>query len=157
MSALRVPVIMLGVAVLSGCGGTEVQDTSEVAAAKTAIQGLLTDPNSAQFRAVEMHTSKAEPVSVCGEVNAKNRMGGYNGFQKFYYVIATKEAAIDPASPGATPTSLVTSGELNAMAAKDKFMVDELTNCSAAGVPTLDESKASQARSEADLKALNSR
>lgn len=157
MSAIRVSMIIIAMEVLSGCGVAGTQVAAEETAAKNAIQALLIDPASAQFRGVNIHSSKAGPVSVCGEVNAKNRMGGYNGFQKFYYVIATQEAAIDPPSPGATPGSLVTSAEVNAIAAQDKFMVDELTNCSAAGVPSLEESKAAQAKAEADLRALNSR
>ncbi len=46
----------------------------------------LKDPSSAQFKSetlVKMSSSKDSPVSLCGEVNAKNGFGGYVGFSRF--------------------------------------------------------------------------
>jgi hypothetical protein len=40
------------------------------------------DPSSAQFRGVATFHSGGYPV-VCGEVNGKNSLGGYTGFQHF--------------------------------------------------------------------------
>jgi hypothetical protein len=52
----------------------------------------LTDPGSAQFRNVVQM-----PGYVCGEVNAKNRMGGFNGYRRFYVEDSKNGAAIiDP-------------------------------------------------------------
>lgn len=46
-----------------------------------SVKGRLRDPGSAQFRNVFFHHNSI-PVA-CGEVNAKNALGGYTGFEKF--------------------------------------------------------------------------
>jgi len=45
---------------------------------KSAVVYEFVDPNSAQFRNVRKSTFR-----YCGEVNSKNLMGGYVGFQNF--------------------------------------------------------------------------
>lgn len=45
---------------------------------QNAVLAELTDPGSAEFRNVRKST-----IGYCGEVNAKNRMGGYVGFKAF--------------------------------------------------------------------------
>ena len=51
---------------------------------------LLYDPASAQFRNIRTYRVTREDgtreVQICGEINARNRMGGYAGFQKFLIV-----------------------------------------------------------------------
>jgi hypothetical protein len=42
----------------------------------------LKDPDSAEFRDVRFYSGAGVPVA-CGEVNAKNGFGGYNGFERF--------------------------------------------------------------------------
>lgn len=59
---------------LSACGNE--------GAAEKAVRNVLNDPNSAIFSDVK---SGAEKGSVCGLVNAKNRMGGYVGATPFFY------------------------------------------------------------------------
>ena len=45
----------------------------------------LNDPGSAEFRSEVLLSPWAVSGSIlCGEVNAKNRMGGYAGFSEFY-------------------------------------------------------------------------
>lgn len=44
----------------------------------------LKDPDSAQFRSVTSG-QKGDQVYYCGEVNAKNSYGGYEGFQRFVW------------------------------------------------------------------------
>ena len=46
-----------------------------------SVKERLSDPGSAQFRNVQ-----AKNGAVCGEVNAKNKMGGYVGFTRFMYL-----------------------------------------------------------------------
>ena len=46
---------------------------------KAVVKEPLVDPNSAQFKNI----SKSS-IGYCGEVNAKNRMGGYTGFKRFH-------------------------------------------------------------------------
>ncbi|MBD9368833.1 hypothetical protein [Xanthomonas sp. XNM01] len=55
---------------LAGCHAQE---------AKEKVRQALKDPASAQWRNVNVIYSNV----VCGEVNAKNSMGGYAGFQRF--------------------------------------------------------------------------
>lgn len=50
-----------------------------IPSARTPMTRLLKDPDSAQFR-----DERLTPAGVlCGEVNAKNSMGGYIGFRKY--------------------------------------------------------------------------
>jgi len=55
-------------------------------AAHKPVLDLLKDPASAQFREERFGQSGA----LCGEVNAKNGMGGYVGFKKFISLSATQ-------------------------------------------------------------------
>lgn len=54
-------------------------DQKEIQDLRLPIISNLVDPESAQFRD-EIRIGKSV---LCGEVNAKNRMGGYTGFKKF--------------------------------------------------------------------------
>lgn len=59
-----------------------------IAQAKRTISAEMVDPSSVQYRNVRTirQTVDGKPVTiVCGEVNSKNRMGGYVGFAKFAY------------------------------------------------------------------------
>jgi hypothetical protein len=70
------PVVLSG-ALLASCG-----DRQLIAEAEEAVANQLVDPNSAEFRNVQV----TDDDDVCGEVNAKNRMGGYTGFSPFVTV-----------------------------------------------------------------------
>jgi hypothetical protein len=48
---------------------------------KTAVAAKMFDPGSATFQAL---SELVPDFAYCGEVNAKNKMGGYVGYQKFY-------------------------------------------------------------------------
>lgn len=61
--------------VLAGCGDSRLD------AAHTAVKGQLKDPGSAQFQ----NDRVLDSGRVCGEVNAKNAMGGYTGFKPYTY------------------------------------------------------------------------
>ena len=64
-----------------------------LAEAKEQVARQLLDPESARFRDLKIKGKDA----VCGEVNGKNRFGGYVGFQPFSYEAATKDVTIfDP-------------------------------------------------------------
>ncbi|MCV0439289.1 MAG: hypothetical protein K5880_11695 [Hydrogenophaga sp.] len=54
-----------------------------VSKGKEAVKQRLKDPDSAQFRNVYFHRGKSGVPVACGQVNAKNSMGGYSGFQRF--------------------------------------------------------------------------
>lgn len=63
-------------AFLVGCGKSQIEQAQEL------VKNTLTDPLSATFKDVELH-SVAGKSAVCGHVNAKNQMGGYVGFRRF--------------------------------------------------------------------------
>jgi hypothetical protein len=55
-------------------------DKEMMLAAMAMVRWDLTDPDSARFRAVAISPGGK---AVCGEVNSRNRMGGYDGFRRF--------------------------------------------------------------------------
>lgn len=55
-----------------------------LALGKRTVLNSLKDPDSAKFR--DLRTSR--DLWVCGEVNAKNSMGGYVGFQRFIVLLS---------------------------------------------------------------------
>jgi hypothetical protein len=57
---------------LQGCDAFTVHN------GRKAVLARLTDPESAQFRQM-----RAGDDMMCGEVNARNRLGGYGGFEPF--------------------------------------------------------------------------
>lgn len=62
------------------------QQHAQMLVAENKVKETLLDPNSAQFR---------NQKGNCGEVNAKNRMGGYIGFSRYIYVPDSKVAFIE--------------------------------------------------------------
>lgn len=61
---------------------------------KEMVRSELKDPDSAKFRNLTAYTNKKEGKwMVCGEVNAKNAMGGYHGYMLF--IASEGGAAID--------------------------------------------------------------
>jgi hypothetical protein len=55
-----------------------------LAAEEAKIRETLIDPESAKFRN-DFVSRKDGPPVVCGEINYKNTLGGYVGFQKFIW------------------------------------------------------------------------
>lgn len=55
------------------------------ALARVIVRGELNDPSSAEFRreSVSAKRTTTGQIVVCGEVNARNRMGGMIGFTKY--------------------------------------------------------------------------
>lgn len=85
----RKALVLIVLSVIVGCGNKNIE------IAKKAIEENLVDPSSVQYRNI---TAYSENV-VCGEVNAKNKMGGYVGFKSFIYNgKKPDEASLNPAS-----------------------------------------------------------
>lgn len=64
--------------------GTEI--TRTVTAAKARLERQLKDPSSVQYRdlfVARRDKDGAPELVLCGQVNAKNSMGGYGGFHTF--------------------------------------------------------------------------
>jgi hypothetical protein len=55
-----------------------------LAAEEAKIRQVLIDPESARFRNDFALRKDGEPV-VCGEINYKNSLGGYVGYQRFIW------------------------------------------------------------------------
>ncbi|WP_447096862.1 hypothetical protein [Pseudomonas sp. CF10PS3] len=66
----------LALVALAGCGNSDVNQARE------EVKRNLFDAASAQFRNEKVYRVGDEVV-VCGEVNAKNRVGGYGGFAMY--------------------------------------------------------------------------
>lgn len=48
-----------------------------IVAAKRAVKASLSDPDSARFKDVYVNYTEEFGMVACGQVNAKNKMGGY--------------------------------------------------------------------------------
>ena len=59
-----------------------MSDEKLIEIAKETTANGLKDPNSAQFRRLEVKNFRGNRI-VCGEVNGKNAYGGYVGFKRF--------------------------------------------------------------------------
>lgn len=104
--------------VLAACGGcVQVQDMRFNWKAKAVLTGALNDPDSAQFRNVVV-VRHGELLTLCGEVNAKNRMGGYVGFQRFMVTGFANGMAVEAMLP------MIDGGEL-----KDFFAAQWEKDC----------------------------
>jgi len=66
---------------LAGCRYIPGTEASKIAEGESQVRDALADPNSAEFRNLSIREVTG---AVCGEVNAKNRMGGFVGFTRFY-------------------------------------------------------------------------
>ena len=65
---------LIALSMLIGCSTSESN-------LKERVKRTLIDPESVQFRELSLSVSGN---CLTGEVNAKNRMGGYVGFKKFF-------------------------------------------------------------------------
>lgn len=92
-------------------------------AAMAAVKGMLKDPESAQFSGLWVGP---EGKYVCGEVNAKNAMGGYVGKQAFMLQVSTGRVEF---MPDRSATSGPLQQQLDAVQAQMKFLNDVQTLC----------------------------
>ena len=67
------------VAVIGIFLGNHFLQLSRLEELRAPLRSMLFDPGSAQF----MNEVNLKESVLCGEVNAKNKMGGYVGFKKF--------------------------------------------------------------------------
>lgn len=58
-------------------------DVSVISGAQQAVKRQLVDDRSARFKNVYVVAQSSGAKAVCGEVNSKNRAGGYAGYQHF--------------------------------------------------------------------------
>lgn len=110
MPTFRAQKLLLLIACLTGCGGTnpakrpdggtsgsQFDEAAMIVAgvdAKKAVQRLLRDPDSAEFKDVVGHEVASGQFIFCGAVNAKNGFGGYQGYRAFI-TLSSSDAYID--------------------------------------------------------------
>jgi hypothetical protein len=71
---------MIALAILFTRGApTTPSEPDPLAQVKAGVSDTMIDPASTTFKNV-----RKVAIGYCGEVNAKNRMGGYVGYQKFH-------------------------------------------------------------------------
>lgn len=113
----RAVVVLALLGTLTSCHfipGTQAHDIRE---AQEAVRYQLNDPDAGQFRndrelsragvgAIRNGKIVAAGPIVCGEVNAKNRMGAYVGFKPYAYELATKKAYIMPELDGSNEAAM---------------------------------------------------
>ncbi|RQR65494.1 hypothetical protein DIE18_03330 [Burkholderia sp. Bp9125] len=69
-------------------------EREQLAAIETVADRALKDPGSARYRNVKVFPGQY----ACGEVDARNSLGGYMGYADFFVVIVTSDGVnIDPA------------------------------------------------------------
>lgn len=78
--------LALGISII-GCGPSaeekeKLRQTAFVTEAQTTLAKELIDPESAQFSNLSIATLDGRDI-LCGDVNGKNRFGGYVGFTAF--------------------------------------------------------------------------
>ena len=96
MKNILIAVLALG---LAGCNES---DEKVIAYGQNEISQNLKDPTSPLFRDVFFHKDEKMPgdgVSgyVCGQLNAKNSFGAYNGYNPFYIHVTVKTRWLLPA------------------------------------------------------------
>lgn len=74
-------IIFLVAILATGVAHSAPKDAQLIARAKESISEDLKDPDSTNFRRIQVIRG-----SVCGEINAKNSMGGYVGYKRFFSV-----------------------------------------------------------------------
>ena len=87
---LKILLAVLGIvlAVWIARGGTASQpeginEGAYIHAMQDSIQYRMTDPASTVFRDVHLHRGTEGVPAVCGQVNSKNRLGGFAGYERF--------------------------------------------------------------------------
>tara|TARA_B100001123_G_C15074061_1_gene932821 strand:+ start:150 stop:518 length:369 start_codon:yes stop_codon:yes gene_type:complete len=58
---------------------------------RAAVSSHFKDPESAKFRIIK----KTRQI-ICGEVNAKNSYGAYEGYKRFVYIPSSKTVSYEP-------------------------------------------------------------
>jgi hypothetical protein len=78
--------------------------------AQDVVRGNLRDPESARFREV----TRGGEYTVCGEVNAKNALGGYVGFRRFAVEFNPQTGAVNDFAVDGVPLDTATVDAMRA-------------------------------------------
>jgi hypothetical protein len=79
------------------------------ASAKKVLAARLVEPTSLQVRSLrtkQVSINGTDQAILCGEYNAKNRLGGYNGYKAFAYDPTTYKAVVTLSMGGRNGVSI---------------------------------------------------
>lgn len=114
-------VAVVGTLLVTGCGHDDLE------AGRERIRYVLKDGASAQFRG-ETHFRRDDRDIYCGEVNAKNGFGAYDGFSR--YIVLGSVVVLEGEAPISLPANEKSSGgdnsirEFKAALVRDGDMLD---------------------------------
>lgn len=85
-------------ALLPSCNYVPGTNSYKIAQTEIFIDEIVIDPESTKYRNVTISSIIApnNGHTVCGEINARNKMGGYTGFTRFINNAEQKEVLFDP-------------------------------------------------------------
>ncbi len=85
IAAIIVAGLLIAAAIVYSSRGVKPspEATDPFTAVKAAVIAQLSDPDSATFRNLREWVKGVPHLGYCGEVNAKNRLGGYVGYRTF--------------------------------------------------------------------------
>jgi len=90
---------------------------SFVAQAKKEAVTTFFDPDSAAFRGLHVTSRPGAGRNLCGEVNGKNRMGGFVGYRRFYVSFSMKDSAfLNPRMDVTSPKTTTEQSEAKSFA-----------------------------------------
>ena len=95
--------LVLGSALAAGNAAAAPTIAQAKAVSKVALAAELRDPRSAYYERVTSRRLRTGYIVFCGEVNAKNAMGGYVGFVRFFAVDDNAWVDMPSSSTGAEP------------------------------------------------------
>jgi len=75
--------LMIGVIAFSAEADTD-KEFKQIALAKTLVKARLKDPDAVKFQGIYANKLPNGNLVICGEVNSKNKYGGYAGYQRFF-------------------------------------------------------------------------
>lgn len=104
----------------SAIPGTEANTEKQ---ARAALRMTLYDSDSARFANAQAIDAKSPHAGklLCGEVNAKNKLGAYIGFRNFFAYPAENLAGVDPRQEGGAEQRAFNAGRREARAAGCRF------------------------------------
>ena len=89
---------------------------------RASVLNDLKDPQSAQFKKIEIVTNSLSENAVCGEVNAKNSYGGYTRFKAFFSTNGINVKFLEnPSEPSEYRKNLVAYAQAGCLGKQEEF------------------------------------
>lgn len=124
------PLLLAGaavVAMLALAGALLLTEWIAMRGAESDVRSRLSDPESARFERMVRNTRTG---TVCGFVNARNKLGGYVGPQAFVV-----DAGVVHFDPGEASTTAPTTEQFERLKRRLEFVERDLAGCPPEFVP----------------------